>query len=276
MDLGAASTEANVHPLFFGRSIFGLHLLIAPIFKWPTAKAGGDNRVMLRIFLVIEDISLMNSLKVTFLKLGCQVETLGGQVGLKERILAFRPEVLVTSGSGKKVNPLVVCQKVRESEKDLKVVLLLTKGTKLTLEELANNRYDAFIEAPFDPLRLLTTLKQFAKNPNVDLVDKFLKINSTVLSPESDSKIKVTGKYSESNEKISVFGSKFSSAVDDAGREKKYKQLTAKIKTSPRSTISKAEATKKLADLKKDWDFNELEEIDREKRRIVKELFRKK
>ncbi len=232
---------------------------------------------MLRIFLVIEDINQMNSLKVILSKLGCIVETLGVELGLKDRILAFRPEVVITAGGGKKVNPLNVTQKVRETGRDIKVLLLLGKGMKISLNDLAENRYDAFIESPFEPLRLITTLNQFNKGKNnIDLVEKYQKIMSGNFASPQENRIIANKKSALGDEKQSVFGAKFSTSIDNASRVKSYEDLTFGLTIDPVSTISKSAARVKMVELQKDWDREKLDDIDEEKRRFVKELFRKK
>lgn len=225
----------------------------------------------------MEDSNQMNALKVILSKLGCIVETIGVELGLKDRILAFRPDILITAGSGKKVNPLTVTQKVREAGKDIKVLLLLGKGMKISLNDLAENRYDAFIESPFEPLRLITTLNQFNKGKNnIDLVEKYQKIVASSMNMPSDNKIIANKKGNPNEEKLSVFGSKFSTTLDNASRAKAYEDLTFGLTLNPTSTITKVAAKAKVAELQKGWDRKKLDEIDEEKKKFVKELFRKK
>lgn len=232
---------------------------------------------MLRIFLVIEDSNQMNSLKVVLSKLGCIVETVGVELGLRDRLLAFRPEVVITAGTGKKINPLAVTQKIRETGKDIKVLLLLGKGMKISLNDLAENRYDAFIESPFEPLRLITTINQFNKGKNnIDLVEKYQKIMAGSFASNQESRIISNKKLAPGEEKQSGFGAKFSTSVDNATRVKSYEDLTFGLTLEPKSMISKSAARVKVAELQKDWDRKKLDEIDEEKRRFVKELFRKK
>jgi CheY-like chemotaxis protein len=232
---------------------------------------------MLRILLVIEDVNQLNSLKIILSKLGCIVETLGVELGVKDQIMGFRPEVVITAGTGKKVNPLSVTQKVKESGKDIKILLVLGKGMKLSLNDLADNRYDAFIESPIEPLRLISALNQFNKGKNhIDLVEKYQKITGLGSVPTTDAIMVGVRRGTQGDDKASVFGSKFSTTIDNAKRLKTYEELTEGLTISPTSTISKTAARVKLSELQKDWDRQRLDSIDEEKKRFVKELFRKK
>jgi hypothetical protein len=170
-----------------------------------------------------------------------------------------------------------VAQKIRESAKEAKVLLVLGKGMKISLNDLAENRYDSFIESPVDPIRLITTLNQFNKGKyNIDLVEKYQKIMAGSLGIPQELKHSTLKKDSLAAEKVSVFGAKFSTTVDNATRVKSYEDLTFGLTLSPLSTISKAAAQAKVAEMQKDWDRKRLDQIDEEKRRFTKELFRKK
>ena len=232
---------------------------------------------MLRIFLVIEDVTQMNALKVVLSKLGCIVETQGVELGLKDRILGFRPEILITAGYGKKINPLTVTQKVRETGKEIKILLLLGKELSFTLNDLAVHKFDAFIESPVDPLKLITTLNQFNKGKNnIDLVEKYHKILASGISSNKNNKNQGNRKTYNDSDKEFSFNSKFNSSIDDAERIKTYEHLTEKLEINSESTISKLAVRLKMSELQKNWNRNQLDEIDEAKRGFVKQLFRKK
>ncbi len=232
---------------------------------------------MMRILLIIEDISQANSLKIILTKLGCIIETQSVELGLKDKILSFRPDVILTSGTGKKVNPASVTQRAREATLDMKVILLLGKGMKLSLNDLAENRYDAFIESPVDPMKLISNLNKFRTKNSNDLVEKFQKImiGGGFTSNLDARHIKSQPVFTES-ESRSVFGSKFSTTLAPDTRQERYKDITFGITVPPKSTITKTEVRSRMAELQKDWNMQHLEEIDKEKRRFVKELFKKK
>jgi DNA-binding response OmpR family regulator len=232
---------------------------------------------MARILLVLEDINQMNSLKVTLSKLGCQVEILGVELGLKERLLSFRPDIVVTGGTGKKINPFSVSQKAKDDVKDVSIILLMATESSLTLEQLAKQRYDAVIQNSTDPLPLIKAINQINKRTkSVDLVEKYHKITAAAAA-SGNNVIRVLGQKAERSERpASSFGEKFRTSKDNVTRLQQYREMTSRIKVPAESTISKAEAQKRVAQLKKDWDPAALEEIDEAKRRFVKELFRKK
>ncbi|MEY4616095.1 MAG: hypothetical protein RJB66_1055 [Pseudomonadota bacterium] len=233
---------------------------------------------MLRILLAIEDVNQLNSIKLILLKLGCIIESISVELGVRDQLISFRPDVVITAGTGKKINPQNVSLRVRETGSTMSVILLLGKGLKINLQQLAENKFDAFIESPVEPMRLVSTLNQLVKKENFpDLVEKFVKLSSSSSAQEIEKNILVTGaKPSEGNEKVSVFGGKFGTSVDPQARSRAYKELTKDIKIPAKSSITKQEALKKVAKMQEDWDQGKLDELDEEKRRFVNELFRKK
>jgi len=239
---------------------------------------------MFRILLVLEDLSQLNAIKIFLTKLGCAVETQGVELGLKDRVTAFRPDIVITGGTGKKVNPGNVANKIREIKSEIKIVIMLAKGMKLSLNDLAENRFDSFNESPFDPIRLLTTLNKFRGKNSVDLIEKYQKLMSSTVGKISDVHVIGSSKFDNRSGVMdndgagsrSVFGSKFSTSMSAETRSEKYNDLTFGLISNPVSTISKDAVRVRLNDMQKDWDQKKLDEIDKAKREFVKELFRKK
>lgn len=243
---------------------------------------------MFRILLILEDLNQLNAIKIFLTKLGCAVETQGVELGLKDRVISFHPDIVLTGGSGKKVNPGTVASKIKEIKEDIKVIMVLAKGMKLALNDLAENRYDAFIESPFDPIRLTTTLNKFRGKNSIDLVEKYQKLMNGIVgkmgephlgnAKEDHSTTIRVGRGGANNEDgaRSVFGAKFSSSLGSDLRNQKYDDLTFGLTVDPISSITKEAAQAKWAEMQKDWDPNKLNELDKAKREFVNELFRKK
>lgn len=231
----------------------------------------------MRILLVIEDINQSNTLRIILTKLGCVIESQSVELGLKDKILSIRPEIIVTAGTGKKVNPINVTQKSKESKLDIKVILLLGKGMKLSLNDLAENRYDAFVESPVDPLKLISSINKFRSSNSIDLVEKYQKIMlGGGFASNLDARHVKTQPIFSGGDSNTTFGAKFTTTLAPEARQERYKDLTFGINVAPESTIKKSEVRTRLIEMQKDWDMKRLEEIDVEKRRFVNELFRKK
>lgn len=233
---------------------------------------------MLRIILVMEDLTQMNALKVVLSKLGCIVETASVELGFRDRIVNFRPEVVITAGSGRKVSPHNVLQRTRELGRETKVFLLMgAGGSGLDQGTPGMYSFDEQLEAPVEPLSLLAKLNPLSKSKTqIDLVEKYQKISAISLNPTQEIKL-VTGKApSLDSDPVSTFGTRFSSSRGPKERAEAFAKLTEGLKLGPDSGISKSKAKARWDELKKSWENEDSETLDEERRRFVKELFRKK
>lgn len=232
---------------------------------------------MLRIFLVIEDMNHLNSLKATLSKLGLVVETSVVDLGIKDHIMSFRPDVVVSSGTGRKVNPLLVAQKVKDVSRDIKVYLLVPQGAGGHRVSLQGAFVDGGIEYSGDPLDLLATLNPLLKGKSrVDLVDKYQKLTLTLPDDNRGLWVVGGGKGTADNDSSSPFSAQFATSRDSQERSQAYKDLTKEVKVDPQANLSKSKAKNAWDNVKEDFDKDKLSAIDEEKRRLVKELFRKK
>ncbi len=244
---------------------------------------------MFRILLVLEDINQLNAIKIFLTKLGCDVETQGVELGLKDQVMSFRPDIVLTGGTGKKVNPGSVAQKVREMKEEIKVITFLARGVKISLDDLMASKYDAFIEAPFDPLRLITILNKWKSKGGVDLIEKYHKLMGGIIGDMGDINA-IGGATSNKNatvmggastdeaesRSLSLFESRFPTSVAPLTRVQNYDDLTYGIAVGSESMITKDAVRSTMLNLQKNWNQKRLDEIDKAKRQFAKELFRKK
>lgn len=232
---------------------------------------------MVRVLVLMEDYSEMTQTRALLKKMGCDVDAANADVGCKEKIMSMRPDVILVSGVGRKVNPTNVSKRVKEIAGFAgKVILILAPGVKISLNDLAENKFDAFLESPFDPLRLMSLISKFSNGKAPDLEEKFQKIaieaalgNGPVAS--GDLRI-IKGNFANP---AGGAASVLTLPKDLKGRVQKYSQLVEGMIVSPTSTISKAATKAIVKDLQKGWDRKILDDIDEEKRKVARLLFKK-
>jgi hypothetical protein len=232
---------------------------------------------MIRVLLVIEEISQLNTMKVLLSKLGLVVETAAVDLGLKDHLLSFRPEVVLTSGSGRKVNPLLVGQKAKDLSRDIKVFILVPHGAGGHRVALQGAFIDGAIEFSGDPTDLLGTLNPLLKTKSpVDLLEKYQKLSLNALE-EGGVDIWVAGSRNPSSaEGSSPFSQQFATSRDSRERSQAYMDLTKNMKVDSQSQISKAKAKEAWKPVADEADEEKLKAIEEEKRRVAGALFRKK
>jgi CheY-like chemotaxis protein len=231
---------------------------------------------MVRILVLMEDYSEMTQTRTLLKRVGCDVDAANSEVGLKEKVMTLKPDVLLVSGIGKKINPASVSKRLKEvAGFSGKIILILAPGVKISLNDLAENKFEAFLESPFDPMRLMSLITRFSNGKAPDLEEKFQKlVIEGALGQQndigSDRRI-IKGNFSSSNNTNK--GSP--SPKDLKDRVAKYSQLVEGMSVSKTSTISKVTTRAIVKDLQKGWDRKSLDEIDEEKRKVARLLFKK-
>ncbi len=221
---------------------------------------------MLRVLLVFDDYTELALTETYLKKIGFDVVSVMNEIGIQEKILSFNPEAMVVSGKSAKVSSFSLGKRLKENLRyEGKVVLIVPKNVRPDPSELMRMKMDALMEAPIQPERLLQILGKYSGHSPDFLIDK---LNKAVLSdPDLKQKLTmVTGKIS-SKEPVK------------SARAKRYDKLVAEAKAEidPRHTnFERQDLKKRQSEMKKDWDFSSLEEIDQLKRQFASALFKKK
>lgn len=224
----------------------------------------------------MEDYNEMTQIRALLKKVGCDVDSTNSEVGIKEKVMTLRPDMLLVSGVGKKISPANISKKMKEIPGfNSKIILILAPGVRISLNDLAENKFDAFLESPFDPMRLLNLISKFSNGKATDLEEKFQKMAMEgTLGRDLDG----TG---EKRIIKGNFGAPANNSYSppDASELKdkiaRYSQLVDGITVSKISTISKVATKAIVKDMQKGWDRKLLEDIDEEKRKVARLLFKK-
>lgn len=219
---------------------------------------------MLRVLLVFDDYTELALTETYLKKIGFDVLGVMNELGIQERILSFNPEAMIISGKSAKVSSFSLGKKLKENLRyEGKVILIVPKGVRPDPSELMRMKMDALMEAPIQPERLLQILGKYSGNSPDFLIEKLHK--ARLSDPDLNQKLTmVTGKTTPKEKPKSE-------------RTKKYEQFIAETEIDPRHThFDRQEMKKRQNDMKKDWDFNNLEEIDKLKRQFASALFKKK
>jgi hypothetical protein len=223
---------------------------------------------MKKILLVFEDYSDLTATEVYLKKVGFDVIGVSNELLISEQIITFRPDVVVGSGKSHRVNSLSIGQRLKESSKFTgKSVIIFPQSYKPNNSDLAKMKIDAVLEEPVHPHKLIQTLAKLCQIPHEPLLDKFKRATA------SDPVFK---------EKMSAMAGKVGIPIEEATpakttKEDKYSKFVQGLNMDVHSTtFSRNDVKSRQSELKKDWDFKELEQIDALKREFVDALFKKK
>lgn len=229
---------------------------------------------MIRILLVYEDFNELTLTESYLKKVGFDVVGISNEVLINDQIVSFRPEIIVAFGKNMRVSSFSVGQKLKDNPRfNGKVVIIVPKEIRPAPHEMLKMKMDAILESPVKPEKLISVLSKLAGISPQTLAEKFKK--SKISDPEIEKMIMVSGTLSDSKEPL-IPAKKNAILIDDPSRAERYNKIAQSEKIDVKATShGRTDVKEHQESLKKDWDFEELEEIDKLKREFADALFRK-
>lgn len=226
-----------------------------------------------RILLLNEDFSENSRIEGLLKKIGFDTSTLGGEVGLTEQILGFRPELIVVSGQSAKLSAISVGAKLKEMRAFTGLVILgFPKDGRLSTPELLKTKVDRILDTPFDVEALIRAICELLNLDADSHVEKLRKFTMVISGSESQS-----GRAYHDRASASVV--KITSKLTSAEREARFSKYVTERSALPLdknvsdTTFNRVEVRDKWAEVKKDWDPQKLAEQDALKRDFTRALF---
>lgn len=167
---------------------------------------------MKKILLVLEDFAERAFLSTLLKKVGWDVEVAPSDIGINNLILSFSPQVVIINGFGKKVKGEFLPHKL-SSMRNKPLFFLVTKGRKLTDQQMEQLQVDAYFESPIDIKKLFERLEEkggiSASVAFQKLSQQRKKASNDQSSGDSSLKKKVNKLKSEAGEALDLAGSLF-------------------------------------------------------------------
>ncbi len=225
---------------------------------------------MIKVLLVFGDFNELTITESYLKKIGIDVAGITNEVLLQDQVLSFRPDIVVTSGKSNRVNSLSVGQKLKENYKFAgKVVIVVAKDQRPSSQDILKIKMDAMLESPFQADKLVQVLARLGGLNAEAYLDK---LHKSRFSEEEKKVIHVTGAVQFKGPENS--GTK--DLLHDPQRIKKYQKFINDEEIDfKKSSHQKSEVKKAQEELKKSWDFEQLEKQDELKRRFAEALFKK-
>ncbi len=105
----------------------------------------------------------MTYLESLFRKLRFDVETIKTNVGVMDKFLSFRPDLVIMTARGKKINGLELCKKMNPKGDATKIVLAMSTQSGIKPTELKGINIVGFLESPINPGKALELIAQHLK-----------------------------------------------------------------------------------------------------------------
>lgn len=190
---------------------------------------------MRRILLILEEVKEMSILESLFRKLRFDVEVVKTNVGIMDKFLGFRPDLVIMTARGKKINGIELCKKMNPKGDATKIVLAISSASGIKPAELKGINIVGFLESPINPVKAMELVAQHLKL-DLNSLKEQLEKQSKVLD-ESTTKDSTFVKSKEKSEEAATWvkgkGSKDSlfevSGGDAASAAKSGRYLNHKL-----------------------------------------------
>ena len=222
---------------------------------------------MKKILLVFEDYSELTATEVYLKKVGFDVVGVSNELLISEQIIAFNPDIIVGHGRSHRVNSLSIGQRLKESSRyQGKSVIIFPQGYKPNNSDLSRMKIDAVLESPINAIKLIQTLAKLCQVPVDPLIEKFKR--ATALDATFKEKMATVSPKVVSREN--------SASTASPVKSEKYSKFVKNLNIDVNSTtFARQDVKNRQENLKKDWSFKDLEEIDTLKKEFADALFKK-
>jgi hypothetical protein len=233
---------------------------------------------MVKTLLVYEDFNELTLTESYLKKVGFDVIGISNEVLIQDQILGFNPDIIVAHGKNLKVSSFSVGQKLKENHKYTgKVVIVVPHGVRPAPEEIMRIKMDAVIEAPVNPEKLIQVLARLGRVPSAPLLEKFHR--ARMADPDLERAVAVARASelaAQAPTSEEATSSKIFIPIQDTARAQKYSNVIKSTKIDPSTTtFERKEVRDRQKEMKKDWDFDEMEEMDQLRREFAEALFKK-
>lgn len=245
---------------------------------------------MVKVLLVYEDFNELLATESYLKKVGFDVLGVTNEVLLNDQILSFNPDVVVANGRSTRVSSVSVGQKMKDNQRyQGKVLIVVPKDARPSSQEILRIKMDGVLESPIQPEKLIQALCRLSSQDPGAFLEKLqrARLSDTELQKMFKVGGSAAGAGKPSSEPASdpspasleaaVPISPSNVAIQDPERRRKYAKWAAELDVDvSQSTHGRKDLKDRQKEIKKDWDFKSLEDLDQLKKQFVEALFKKK
>ncbi|MCE3011326.1 MAG: hypothetical protein LW875_12025 [Proteobacteria bacterium] len=201
---------------------------------------------MKKILLVYDDFNELTLTESYLKRVGFDVLGIGNEILINEQILGFNPDLIVAYGRNHRVSSVSVGQKLKDHRSyQGKVLIVVPQGFRPTAQEVLKMKADGLMETPFTADKLIGLICKVMSLDSKLFLEKWKKVEREV-------------------------------APAVVEKREKYQRIAESTEMDIEQTsFQRGDVRSRQQDLKKDWDFDKLEDQDKLKREFAKALFKK-
>lgn len=239
---------------------------------------------MRRILLILEEVKEMIFLENLFRKMRFDVETVKTNVGIMDKFLRFRPDLVIMTARGKKINGLDLCKKMNPKGDATKIILAISSQSGIKPTDLKGINIVGFLESPINPVKATELIAQHLK---LDLASLKENLDRSTRAPEDTAAANKDSTFVKSKErtnedttwvkgkgsKEAVFEINDSGHLDSSSKASKYlNHKLLNIELPKQRALDKERIQKAVATIQTE---GEEPELDAARQDFVKALYRK-
>lgn len=224
---------------------------------------------MNRVLLLLDDYSELMFIQIILKKLGFDVDTLQNHHILGDRILSFRPNLLILTEDSRKMSSEFVLNQSRAQIPELKSILLRkdVEGVERVSPETLR------ISRPVQPIELIKATGECCQMPTDDLIEKFKKFRGQLKELDGEGAVGSSADLEVEDELTFVASAQSMEQQEPSTRATQYKDYLQKQQNSVTQSFSPQEVSQVV---KKDRTADQKsKKIDMERKRFATELFKK-
>lgn len=236
-----------------------------------------------RVLLLNDDYVENSRAEVVLKKIGFDVLGLGSEAGLHDKMISFRPDLVIASGSSAKVSAMSVGNKLKEGKGFAgQVILGFPKSSKLSPLDLLRVRMDRLLETPFAMDVLIRGICEVLALDAEAYLEKLKRLQWNESATEAQ---RVRGPSASSSEsevlemtRIPTPGSEDASAprsrMSPQERQERFDKAVAGLDINKSDTTFQRTAVRdKWAEVKKEWELASTDEQNELKKNFANALF---
>ena len=252
-----------------------------------------------RVLIVIDNVQFSGHLENTLRKVGYVTEVIQNEYNLTERILSFKPDIIVARGASHRLSTLNVGKRLKDNAKFTgKVVLVFNAESSPDKSVMDSIKVDLILQEPASALKIVEAILNLDHDDKAEMLERLYKMaqDDLVFRTEEQSYLVQHGKNiddelqiirSQKNESpadLSAIGLKIQNelhgyAVKQSAKIEAYNQQIDKIDIDLKKGFSKRKTKEENKLNRKDWGIpgsQEALDLDIARKEFTTELFKKK
>ena len=237
--------------------------------------------------MTVEDYNELVFVETILRKVGFDVLSLQNDSAVSEKLLEFRPELVLASMRGRRVNGVKIGARLRRARGLPKLILFFSGSPGPTAEELKQASPDAVLSSPIQPKELIRAVAEQLQMDVAALAERYEKLGLFPLPPSDQgnplanfkSKSEGSGSGGTDSDPLTIVKWKQQAEISPDVQDRKRDQaekLVAELPDHHPLGIPRGAVTAQVKEFRERESDRDIQDIDRERRQFVKALFKPK